>query len=246
LVLVHGFATPGKFQWFKQVDDLSKHYRLIIVNLLYFGSMPKTSDYTIDGQVQSVKSLMEKLQISSFHLCGASYGGLVAAEFTLQYPEKVNKLILMDTPLKFLTEEDIKNTCLKYDVNNEIELFVPSDPLSFKRLMSISYVKEPKMTMPMIKSFYKQTYEKNINDLRNIYKSLKNENKTFVAKNYHFKIPVLLIWGKEDELVPLHVGQELKTHIGDNARFEIVPGAAHLPNLENKYAVNKLMISFLN
>jgi pimeloyl-ACP methyl ester carboxylesterase len=43
----------------------------------------------------------------------------------------------------------------------------------------------------------------------------------------------------------LHVGKELKNHIGQNARLEIVPDAAHLPNLENEKVVNKLLLSFL-
>src|SRR4051812_14000594 len=51
LLLIHGFGTSGKFQWFKEAKALSAHYRLIIANLLYFGSKPRKPDYTIEGQV---------------------------------------------------------------------------------------------------------------------------------------------------------------------------------------------------
>jgi pimeloyl-ACP methyl ester carboxylesterase len=244
LILIHGFGTSGKFQWFKESADLSENYRLIIVNLLYFGSTSKTPTYTVSGQVEAIEGLLEKLDIRSCNVCGTSYGGVIAAQFTVKHPEKVKKLILMDVPLKFLTEADTKNVCDSYGITDPQELYVPSDPEMFKKLISITYLKEPSKSM--VQSFYKHTYQEKEEDLRKIYQTFLNENKMFADMDYHFKMPVLLIWGQQDRLVPLHVGQELKKHIGSNARLEIVPKAAHLPNLENKKIVDKLILSFLN
>jgi pimeloyl-ACP methyl ester carboxylesterase len=245
LILIHGFGTSGNFQWFKESAALSENFRLIIVNLLYFGSKPKEPTYTVKGQIEAIQGLLEKLKLDSYLLCGASYGGLIAAEIALQNPEKVKKLVLLDTPLKFLTEEDTRNVCQKNGIDNPEELFVPSTPEMFKKLMSITYLKSPKMPKSMVRSFYKNTYQNEYENLRKMYQSYLEENKVFAMKSYYFKMPVLLIWGEEDRLVPLHVGKELKNHIGQNARLETVPNAAHLPNLENEKAVNKLLLSFL-
>jgi pimeloyl-ACP methyl ester carboxylesterase len=245
LLLIHGFGTSGKFQWYKESDDLSDNYRLIIVNLFYFGSEPKTPTYSVDGQAKAIEVLLRKLNINSLFICGSSYGGLVAAEFTLDNPEKVKKLVLMDTPLKYLTETDIKKVCEKYDIKDREELFVPSDPAMFKKLTSITYLKGPRLPNAMVRSFYKHTYQEEKDNLHNIYLSLLKEKEILDSKNYNFKIPVLLIWGEEDRLVPLHVARELQEHIGKNARLEIIPKAAHLPNLENEKEVNKTILSFL-
>jgi pimeloyl-ACP methyl ester carboxylesterase len=246
LILIHGFGTSGKFQWYKQANDFSKHYRLIIFNLFYFGSTPKTPVYSVKEQAEAINTMLDKLNVSSCYVCGASYGGLIAAEFVIAHPEKVKKLVLIDTPLKFHTEEDIDRVCKDYKISDKEELFVPGNPSMLKKITAITYLKPPKMPMSVVRSFYKHTYREEKDNLHQVYKSLLDEKREFTAKDYHFKIPVLLIWGEKDRIVPLHVGQELKEHIGQNAKLEIVSRSSHLPNLENEKAVNKLMTSFLN
>lgn len=246
LILIHGFGTSGKFQWFKQASELSNRYRLVIFNMLYFGSKPKTPVYTVEGQSAAVEELLEHLHIDSYYLCGTSYGGLVAAELALKYPGRIKKLVLMDVPLKYLTEQDVKKVCEQYKIPDQEELFVPSNPGMLKKLLNITYVRKSKMPVFLIRSFYNNTYEEEKDNLRKIYESLLKENTVFNSKNYHFKMPVLLVWGESDRLVPVHVGQQLKEELGANAQLEIVPHAAHLPNLENDKTVNKLLISFLS
>jgi pimeloyl-ACP methyl ester carboxylesterase len=245
LILLHGFGTSGKFQWYKQSARLGDHFRLIIPDLLYFGSKAKISSYTLEYQVAAIESLLEKLQIRSCYLCGSSYGGLVAAELALKHPEQIKKLILMDTPLKYLKDEDIRNVCNENNISDPRELLVPSNPAMFKKLLGITYLKEPKMPGFMRRSFYENSYLKEENSLIKIYDELQKEKTGIALKNYAFQMPVLLIWGEKDELVPLHVAKDLNAHIGKNAKLEIIPDAAHLPNLENKKIVNNVIVDFL-
>jgi pimeloyl-ACP methyl ester carboxylesterase len=245
LLLIHGFGTSGNFQWYKEAHALSKNYRLIIVNLLYFGSTAKVPSYNITSQVDAVQLLMEKLKIHSYYLCGSSYGGLVAAELALKEGRRINKLILMDAPVKYLTHEDIDILRMKYHIDDQENLLVPKSPEALQTLMNISYKKKPKLPLFIIRQFYNNNYIPNQKHLHEVYRNILLNDEFFSKKNYHYSCPVLLIWGEEDELVPLHIGYQLQKHIGPNSNFVLVPRAAHLPNLENKNYTNKLILDFL-
>ena len=127
LVLLHGFGATTRFQWFKQVEMLSENYRLILPNLFHFGnSKPSTEKFKVSDQVDLVKNLVDDLGIEKFTLAGVSYGGLVSMEFANNNQARIEKLILMDAPIKFMYASDINNVCKAFKVPSVEELFVPN------------------------------------------------------------------------------------------------------------------------
>ncbi|RPI66619.1 MAG: alpha/beta hydrolase, partial [Ignavibacteriales bacterium] len=59
------------------------------------------------------------------------------------------------------------------------------------------------------------------------------------------KIPVLLMCGEKDKLIPPHIMEEMANSVPDN-EFHIIPGAGHITSLENPDAVNKIIKDFLS
>ena len=163
LILIHGFGATAEFQWYKQIKSLSQNYRLIIPSLLYFcDTHPLGKDrYTIQDQVNLITGLMNSLKVSKAHICGVSYGGLVAAEITRQFPERINRLIIFDAVLKYYDKNDIQAMCDAYRVNNFKDIFTPSNAKEVRRLFDVVFYKPPPVPAFLFKSVYEEVYKEN-------------------------------------------------------------------------------------
>ena len=95
--MVHGYGATSKV-WIGQIGALSEHYKVIVYDNRSSGkSDHPNEDYTLDILVEDLKSLMDFLEVDKAHLMGQSMGGWISQNFTLKYPEKVNKLVLLGT-----------------------------------------------------------------------------------------------------------------------------------------------------
>lgn len=246
LLLLHGFGASTEFQWYKQVHDLSADYRLIIPNLLYFGgSTANVPSYSLENQVEALENLLISLKVNSFYLCGVSYGGLVAAELALVVNTHVKKLVIIDSPVKYFTDEDMKAAAETFKVKNLQELLVPPDYKGLKTLLSVAYYKPPAVPKFLLKQMYKRTYNSERVEKKGLLELLDVEKELYQQKLYAFNFPVLLIWGAEDRLIPIHVANQLQKHFGNNSQLIIIPNAAHMPALEQAGVFNKTILEFL-
>ena len=247
LVLIHGFGATTEYQWFSQVDFLSKKYRLILPNLFHFGkSKPKTEKYQIANQVEMVHDLLQSLKIGNYTVCGLSYGGLVAIELVNLYEKEVEKLIVFDTPIKFMKEEDIEKVCEVFNAESLEKLFVPDNEKGIKSLMWLASGKKSKLPSFLFKSYFKKLYSHNLEDKRRVMKSLIDSLEKYSKQEYYIEIPILIIWGSNDLVVPKSRGKLLAKYLGDNAEFKLIEGGAHLPNISNTNEFNLILSEFLN
>lgn len=246
LILVHGFGSSTQFQWSNQVEALHKNYRLILPNLIYFGGSSCDSSVTmVNEQVYALQALIEKLGIKKYSLCGVSYGGLVAAELGLRDKGSIQKMILCDAPVKYLDDKDVQLICAKYHEKSVADLLIPDNYKKLKPLMGIAYAHPPNPPLILFRSFYENMYNTQREGKQRLIQGLEIEKADFKARTYGYKFPVLLIWGAEDQLIPVSVGRLLLAHLGANARLEIIPNTAHMPSLENPDAFNAIVLKFL-
>jgi len=97
IILIHGFAS-STLVWSKVFLELAiAGFRVIALDMLGYGysGKPRNGEYTIAGQARVVTQLLDKLRIRRAHIVGSSYGGAVAATCALDYPNRVDKLILV-------------------------------------------------------------------------------------------------------------------------------------------------------
>ncbi len=246
LILIHGFGASTEFQWYQQVQELSVNYRLILPNLLYFGksnSNPKV--YAIKNQVEALQLLLDTLHVDKFNACGVSYGGLVAAELGLQNSGRLEKLVLVDSPVKYFSDKDETIAKSEFNVSSLEELLIPNQYKGLKKLLAVAYHKPPFVPNFILKEMFYSMYNLQVEDKKELLKSLNSTRDLYANQNYFFHIPVLLVWGEADKLIPLHIGKELQQHIGTTARLEVMPNCAHMPALENPKLFNKILINFL-
>lgn len=245
-LLIHGFGASTKFQWYKQVKMLSENYRVVAPNLFYFGkSRPGTPKYGISDQVGLVVALTNHLNIDSLTVFGVSYGGLVSMEFTQNFNSKVKKLVVFDAPVKFMFEQDIDTICQRFDVESVEDLFVPNDAKELKKLLYLAMGKKSHIPNFMLKSFYDAMYVENKENRRVLMTTLIDGLEEFSNHNYTFDTPTLLIWGSNDEVVPVDRAPLLKRHIGANAELNIIQNGAHMPNMTKTKEFNRIVSEFL-
>ena len=96
LVLIHGWGGDWSNNLFQ--IPLAYHYRLILPDLRGHGRSPKPqTECTAEILATDVNRLLEKLDVEKAIVCGRSLGGMVALQLALDYPQKVEALILVNT-----------------------------------------------------------------------------------------------------------------------------------------------------
>jgi pimeloyl-ACP methyl ester carboxylesterase len=82
-----------------QVPALSQNFQVIIFDNRDVGrSSQATSAYTIADMADDTAALMDALGVKKAHVCGLSMGGMIAMEFALRHPDRLDRLILTGTP----------------------------------------------------------------------------------------------------------------------------------------------------
>lgn len=247
IILIHGFGATTKYQWFKQVKILSQNYRVVVPNLFHFGnSKPGSAKFKIQDQVDLLQHLLAYLSIDKFVACGVSYGGLVAIELANQNADKLDKLIIFDTPVKFIYDTDIEMVCNTFDSESLHEIFAPSDPKGLKKLMCVTTGKYSYIPARWLREMHKEHYLSNLEDKRALITSILGEIKIYASREYEISAPILIFWGSNDEVFPLERGKMLSDYLGANTDFHIIKNGAHMPNILKAKEFNKLMLEFLN
>lgn len=98
LVLVPGFAS-GAWSWSWQVDEFAWDFRVITFDPrgVAASKLKEGAQVSISKIADDIAELLTELKIDSAHVLGISFGGFVAQEFALRFPERLKKLVLAST-----------------------------------------------------------------------------------------------------------------------------------------------------
>ncbi len=246
-LLFHGFGSSTHFQWHQQAKLLSKTHRLILPNLLHFGSEPKGEEvFKMSDQVAAMSALVEALNIEEMVVGGISYGGVVAAELALQHPEKIDKITLFSTPVKYYNDDDLAKINETFQVNDIDEILVPDNHKMMRDLFRLTFYKPPPTPGFILKDIHNNWYHDEATCIahKKVLAGLRAEEDELANRVYDFDCPVLLVWGTEDQLIPPRVGEQLNEHIPDS-ELHMIPKAGHAPCLEKTKKFNKILLAFL-
>ncbi len=97
LLLIHGIGDSSD-TWRSVADLLAQHHTVVAPDLLGHGRSEKPrADYTVGGFANGMRDLLSVLGIDRATVVGHSLGGGVAAQFAYQYPERCERLVLVDS-----------------------------------------------------------------------------------------------------------------------------------------------------
>jgi pimeloyl-ACP methyl ester carboxylesterase len=246
LVLIHGFAS-STLVWSKVFVKLAEAgYRVIASDLLGYGysAKPRNGEYTIAGQAKLLTRLLDKLGIPRAIFVGSSYGGAVAATCALDYPDRVEKLILVGTvndnrPLAFRLMR-LFGSPLFGDVVSP--LLIGSRRLLRRRMKQVYDRHEWVLDERRVDARHLPL--RAAGTQRAIIRTVRGWDAERISRDAHLITqPTLLLWGENDQEIPLADGERLHADI-PNSRLKVFLECGHLPHEEYPEAFTNVVIDF--
>ena len=253
LFLVHGFGSK-KESWIAQFPVLSKHFKVIRFDNRGAGKSERPKGtYTMEIFADDIKGLMDYLGIEQTNIAGWSLGGMIVQNFILKYPEKVKKVILINTNYGFPDEDGplvYKNMRLEEEKQKKID-HVKAFWDGARSGYYIKFRKE--MEANPSKKWYglwsaEDMIEMSIVDPPTaedieVQASALKTHETF-DRLKTIKSPTLILTASHDRLIPKSTMEEIHEQI-PNSKFIVIDKAGHSSPLEKAPEVNQVMIDFL-
>ncbi len=249
ILLIHGFGVK-KEVWMAQVGELSQHYKVIRFDNRGSGKSSRPSGTNMDIFTEDIKNFLDYLQIEKTHVMGWSLGGMIAQNFVLKYPEKVDKLILICTVPGYPTEEgpEIYKKMRLYELEIGPEkAFWETARANYYSTYRREMEKDPKKKYFGIWSaedFIKflSLDPSTPQDIINQGEALKTHH-TF-DRLKEIKNQTLLIAASHDRLTPQVTMEEMHQQI-PNSSLAVIEKAGHYAPMTRTPEVNKAIIEFL-
>ena len=244
LVLIMGIGYDATLWGLHQVPALSQMYQVVVFDNRDVGRSSKaTGPYSIADMADDVAGLMDGLQIKHAHVLGISMGGMIAQEFALRHPNRLDKLILTGTGAatgraKF-DPISIWNFVKQHDTEG-----LTFAAQQFLWLFSTDFLRNHQavdQTLAMLGSNPNPVSPEAYSRQASAY--IQHDALDRVG---NIKAATLVITGERDRLTPPWIGRELADAI-PGARFHLVegPGSSHVLPLERPEDFNKIVLSFL-
>ena len=234
IILIHGFISSNVI-WSHVLMPLAQAgFRAIAPDLPGYGYSDKPADaeYTIAEQARAVIGLMDRLQIEKAGIVGTSYGGAVAATIALDYPQRVEQLVLVgavsndDAKRKFL----LRVSCLPLVGDIATPLFLGSRWILRKRMTDMYRRMGRPINEKMVASRH------HLLETANAHRAMIRTARRWSANRIEreaslIRQPTLLVWGDEDTHIPIENAIKLRDTI-PNARLIVFRNCGHLPPAE--------------
>ncbi len=233
LVLVHGLGADADV-WAFCLEQLSQTHRVIAPDLLGFGRSSKPFiNYRVPTFIEVLERFLKALAVPQASLVGNSMGGWILAWFAIQFPERVNKLVLNDAI-------GIVAGAVEVAID-----FRPSSLQNMRRIMEFMFYDERLATDGMVEEAYEFHLERNDGPtIASVLEAIHQRLDYLDDQLHRLKVPTLLIWGDSDPVSPLSVAENYRRLI-PGARLEIIPQCGHIPALEKPQELVQHVLQFL-
>lgn len=246
MVLIHGFAS-STLVWSRVFLKLAAAgFRVIALDMLGYGysAKPRNGEYTIDSQAKLLTRLLDALGIPRAIVVGSSYGGAVAATCALDYPDRVEQLVLVGTvnnnrPLAFMLMRLFGSPVFGDVVS---PLLIGSRRLLRQRMKRVydrhSWVLDERRVdarhLPL----------RAASTHRAIIRTVRGWDAERISRDAHLITqPTLLIWGETDREIPVADGERLHAEI-PGSRLIVFSNCGHLPHEEYPEAFVDVVTDF--
>jgi len=244
LVFIHGFLSSS-YSFRKLFPLLHDHYSLLSFDLPGFGESEKNCDihYSLHEYAALTNRLLEKMQISKVVLIGHSMGGQIALRTCIQHPERVEKLILL------CSSSYIKSSSLGLRVCSYLPFFpyclsLSMNAINLRKNFEHLVYDRKFLTQQVIDGYTTSFNEKGFFlALSRLIRDREEDLASTTLNKINF--PILLIWGSDDRLVPLRVGERMKKDLPD-ADLLVFSHTGHLIPEERPLETSKAIRHFLH
>lgn len=242
VLFLHG-SGPGASGWsnFKgNYPFLVEHgYRAIVPDTMGYGysTKPEEGTFTLDDVAAQYKGLLDALGVSKATLVGNSQGGAIAITMALNYPDVVQKLVLMapgglETRETYMEMEGIKamiRVLYKEGISKE----------TIRKVFTLQLHDESKITDEVIEQRYQVAMTQHRDNIARI-QVVNQEDRLS-----EIQCPVLCFWGANDKFCPPTGAPKIASRCA-NSRTVLISSCGHWVMVEYPKLFNELTLKFLN
>lgn len=232
VVLVHG-SDASLHTWEPWVQRLTaKGYRVITLDLPAHGLSGPTPQglYTGAAYAGIVEQLVDRLGLKRFALGGNSMGGGVAWRYAVAHPERLSALILVDAsgkPMPKGSSPPLGFRLARIPVARDI-LATVTPRVIFEKTFVQSISNQAIATPAMIDRYWElHLYPGNRRATVQRFGQYSGDDGA-ADKLKSLTVPTLILWGREDKLIPVSVAQWFNSQI-KGSRVTILAGIGHIP-----------------
>jgi len=248
LLFVHGLS--GCWQnWLENIPHFARSHRVLAVDLPGFGTSPMPPwEISIQNYGRFLRDFCERLGVGRCSLVGNSMGGFIATELAISDPERVDDLALVSAagitwasarrePAEMLGRVGRAAAPLAL----RFQMSAIRRP-GFRRRAFGGVFHDPNALRPemlwenVVPAFKSPGYFDAIRNL--VGYDIRNRLE-------EIGVPTLIVWGRNDRVVPVPAALSYKRRIGDNAELVIFDRCGHVPQIERPTRFNRMLEDFL-
>ncbi len=221
LVLLHG-SNASLHTWEPWVKILGDEFRVVTVDLPGHGLTIARADddYTTASMAAFVDEFTTAMGIERFAVAGNSMGGAVAGRVAMQYPGRVTQLVLIDSGGVIppdMPEPPAFFYLVRTPVLREFLRLIPGRPVA-EATLKASFANQALVTDKMIDRYWELNRGPGIREatrkrFRMPIEYWQGEDRFFRENLPKLTIPVLIMWGRQDKLIPASTVEILKSLI---------------------------------
>jgi pimeloyl-ACP methyl ester carboxylesterase len=236
VILLHGLGGSTQ-AWGFNTSVLAEKYHVVVPDQIGFGKSDKPFvNYRIRTYVDFLDQFCKQLKIERATLVGNSMGGWIAAMFTAAFPDRVDKLVLVDSAG-----------------------YAPPKDFDMRTLFALNPTTRAGMKLLVGKIFYNKAFQTEAAIDQAIAARMAagdgytiNSISESIIRGEDFlddvvktiKRPTLIIWGRQDGLVPLADGERFNKDIA-GSKMVVIEECGHVPNAEKPGEFNAALLKFL-
>jgi pimeloyl-ACP methyl ester carboxylesterase len=230
LVLVHGLGARGE-DWGAMIPALAAQgFHVYAPDLLGYGRSPRPDvSYSISMEEAVVVQFMQAVRLTRADVGGWSMGGWISMKLALDHPEMVDRLVVYDSAgFYFVADPD---------------LFIPNDTAGVRKLVA-ALTPKPKVLPEFAARAALRKLQRNAWVLKRSTAAMMSGRDLLDFRLHTIRQPMLIVWGAQDELIPLSVGEAMHSSVSQSV-LDIVGGCGHLAPAECSKPVIEGTVEFL-
>jgi pimeloyl-ACP methyl ester carboxylesterase len=251
VVLIHGMLNSSS-HWQAVALNLARDYTVLAPDLIGHGdSAAPRGDYSLGAHAASIRDLTAAIGIERATIVGHSLGGGVAMQFFYQFPQRVERLVLISSGGLGHDVSPLLRTAALPGMSAVLSAIRPG------LLAALSESGRRLREREVRAGIYLQAIARALRPLENAEAraaflhtlrsviDVHGQRVSATDRLYLLEsMPTMIVWGARDNTIPIHHGRLAHEAIPRSV-FRTIPGAAHFPHLEDPDALSEVLLEFI-